>query len=151
MLSRTITYTNFLDTEVSEVFLFNMTEAELVEMSVSHNGGYEVHLQRIIDAKNPASVVAEIKSLILKSYGIKREEDGVQYFHKDEELSIRFSRSEAYSSLFMELSVDADKASKFFLAILPKSLSAQIPQDKPVGPPPSPNTPPVSGLASPVS
>jgi hypothetical protein len=141
MLTKTVKYTDFNDNEISEEFCFNMTEAEVVEMEVGYKRGYSAHLQAIIDAKNSKDVVEVVKSLILKSYGQKSNDDGVLRFVKSDELSLQFSQSEAYSVLFMELSADADHAAEFFLALLPKSVRAKIPQDKPLSPPNIPAPP----------
>jgi hypothetical protein len=67
-------------------------------------------------------IVDTFKELILKAYG-EKSADG-KYFYKSPEISAKFAATEFYSELFMELSSDADAASKFFNGIIP-----QVPEE----------------------
>lgn len=129
MLKKTITYTDFNGTERTEDFYFNLTKAEVVEMEMGVNGGYSEMIQRIVAAQDAPTIMKTFKEFIRKSYGVKSL-DGVR-FQKSEEISDAFMQSEAYSVLFMELCTDADAASRFIQAILPKA------DDKPAIPAPA--------------
>lgn len=111
MRKETITYETYNGVEITEDFYFNLNKAELMEMELSEDGGLKEHLERIIAAKDHKKLVAEFKALLLKSYGVKSP-DGKQFI-KNDEVVAAFQQSEAYSELFMKLSLDASAASAF--------------------------------------
>jgi hypothetical protein len=119
MLRKTIKYTDYNGVEREEDYLFNLSKAECMEMELSTNGGMENMIKQIIAEKDNEKIVNLFKKIILKAYGIKSP-DG-KYFRKSPEISADFAATEAYSVLFMELSTDADAASKFINAVLPNS------------------------------
>lgn len=117
MHKETITYTDFNGTERTEDFYFNLTQAEVIELQASENGGYAEMIQRIVNAKDGQAIMNMFKEFIFRSYGIKSE-DG-RRFQKSEEISKSFEQSEAYSQLFVKLCTNADAASAFINGILP--------------------------------
>lgn len=128
MLKKTITYVDYNDVERTEDFYFNLSKAELAEMELSVEGGYAETAQKIANTKNAPELVKLFKELILKAYG-EKSADGRRFMKVDEKgnpLSIGFSQTEAYSQLFMELSQDADAASKFFIGVIPADLSKEV-------------------------
>jgi len=120
VLKKTITYEDFNGDEVSEDFFFHLSKAELVEMELSHQGGLAESLQKIIAAEDGKGIIAEFKNIILSAYG-KRSEDGKR-FVKNSTVREEFESSEAYSTLFMELVTDTDKAVEFVNGIIPRDL-----------------------------
>ena len=121
MLKKTVTYEDPFNpgVEISEDLYFNLTKAELVEMEVRVGGdGLKAHLERIAAAQNGQEIMDEMKSIILKSYG-RREGSA---FIKNERLREEFESSEAYSTFFMEMVTDADKAVEFVRGIMPKDM-----------------------------
>ena len=124
MLKKTITYTNYNDEEVTEDFYFNLSKAEIMEMTLNTVGGLEAMIQSIINAKDIPSIVKIFKDLILRSYG-EKSADG-KHFMKSPEISKAFECTEAYSILFMELSTDADAGSEFINGIIPKDLQKEF-------------------------
>lgn len=124
MLKKTITYTDFNDNERTEDFYFNLTETELTELDLSHEGGLVKRLQDVIAASDSATIMQIFKGLLLKSYGVKSQ-DG-RKFIKNQELRDDFEQTQAYNDFFMELSTDADKAVEFVKGIIPKALSAGV-------------------------
>lgn len=122
MIKKTIKYKDFDDNEREDTFYFNLTKAECMEMELSTSGGLEKTVQRIMESKDTKMIMEIFKDLILKAYG-EKSPDG-KYFYKSPEISAKFASTEAYSELFMELSSDADAASKFFNGIVP-----QVPED----------------------
>ena len=116
MLKKTIKYTDFDGNEREEDFYFNFTDAELAELELSVQGGLKQKLEAIVKAKNEPEIIRHFKEIILKSYG-EKSPDGRQFI-KSEELSKAFSYTPAYSILFMELSTDAEAASKFINGII---------------------------------
>jgi hypothetical protein len=130
MLRKTIKYVDYNGNEREEDYLFNLSKAECMEMELSTNGGMEQMIKQIIAEKDNEKIVNLFKNIILKAYGVKSP-DG-KYFRKSPEISADFAATEAYSVLFMELSTDADAASKFINAVLPNpdELSNALQQNK---------------------
>ena len=122
MLKKTMTYVDYDGNERTEDFYFNLSKAEIAEMELSVNGGLEGMINRIIQERDNAKIVATFKDLILKSYG-KKSEDG-RSFIKSPELSREFYQTEAYSDLFIELATDANSAAAFVNGIIPS-----VPED----------------------
>ena len=77
MLKKTITYEDFDGNTVSEDFFFHLSQAELVELELSHKDGLSESLKRIIEAEDGRGIVAEFKNIILTAYG-KKSDDGHQ-------------------------------------------------------------------------
>lgn len=117
MIKKTITYTDYNGTERTEDFYFNLTKAECQELNLSVSGGLEETIKSLINTRDGKQIVAIFKEFILKAYG-QKSPDG-RRFIKSQELRDEFSQTEAYSDLFMELASDADKAAKFFNAVIP--------------------------------
>lgn len=124
MISKKITYTDYNGNERTEEFFFNLTKPELIELQLSADGGLEKKLEKIIAAQDIRQVIDIFKKIILMSYGVPSD-DGKRFI-KSKELSEEFSQTEAYSELFMELSQDADAASKFINGIVPSSISSEL-------------------------
>lgn len=125
MYSKKIKFTDFNDNEQERTFYFNLTEAELVEMNLSKDGGLETYVNRIMNSKSVPELAALFKELILKSYG-EKSDDGMRFIKKDPvrgKLADEFEQTNAYSSLFMELSTNTDEAIKFFNGIVPRSIT----------------------------
>lgn len=123
MLKKTVTYEDFSGQEVTEDLFFHLTQAELIEMQMSEKDGLDVVLQKIIEAEDGKSIISEFKKIILAAYGVKSE-DG-RRFIKTQELRDAFESSEAYSTLFMELVTDANKAAEFTNGIVPAKVVEQ--------------------------
>lgn len=136
MLKRTVSYEDYNGNPQSDVFYFNLTEAELLEMESTYDRGYAETLQYIVDTENTKELIAEFKKLVLFAYGEKSEDGKV--FVKNEDITTRFSQHAAYSALFMELATNAEAASAFMNGIIPKKLVEARDQDIPAGPPPAP-------------
>jgi hypothetical protein len=123
MLKKTITYVDFNDEEVSEEFLFHLSKAELVELEMSYQGGLTEQIKRIAEAEDGKAIIEEFKKIILGSYG-KRSPDGKRFI-KNQTLRDEFESTEAYSTLFMELVTDAEKAAEFVRGVIPHDLAEE--------------------------
>lgn len=123
MIKKTINYVDFNGEEVSEDFFFHLSKAEIVELEMSHKGGLEQAIKRIVDAEDGKAIIAEFKNIILSSYG-QRSADG-RRFIKNQTLREEFESTEAYSTLFMELVTDAEKAAEFVRGIIPQDLAEE--------------------------
>ena len=117
MLKKTITYTDYNNVVRTEDFYFNLSKAEIMEMELTVSGGYSDMIQRIVDAQDFPTIVELWKELILKAYG-EKSPDGKRFI-KNDEIRDAFMQTEAFSNLFMELSLDADAAAKFVNGIMP--------------------------------
>jgi len=117
MLKKTITYVDYDGTTRTEDFYFNLSKAELAEMEMTYNGGFEKTVKAIIDEQDSKRLVEMFKDIILKSYG-KKSVDGKRFI-KSQELRDEFVQNEAYSVLFMELATDANAAADFINGITP--------------------------------
>lgn len=106
MFKHNIKYTDYNGMERNEVFYFNLSKAELMEMELSTNAGVEEMIRMMIATNDNAKIVQTFKDLILKSYGIKSE-DG-RRFIKSKELREQFEQSEAYSEFFMKMIANED-------------------------------------------
>lgn len=123
MLKKTITYEDFNGETVSEDFFFHLSQAELVELELSHKDGLSASLQRIVDAEDGKGIVTEFKKIILGAYG-KKSSDGKR-FVKNAQVREEFESSEAYSTLFMELVTNTDAAIEFINGIIPAKMAQE--------------------------
>ena len=125
MIAKTIKYKDYNGENREEKFYFNLSKAEVTEMELSTEGGLAEKIQAIINANNTPEIIKLFKELILKAYGEKTA-DGRRFRKVDDEghrLSIAFSETEAYSTLFMELANDDVKAAEFVNGIMPVYLN----------------------------
>lgn len=125
MLKKTITYTDYDGVERTEDYLFNLSQAECMEMELSTTGGMQNLIERIVSEKDSAKIVDIFKKIILKAYGVKSP-DG-KFFRKSAEISKDFESTEAYSVLFMELATNSDAAAEFIKGVLPNVPNATTP------------------------
>lgn len=140
MLKKEITYKDFNDEEATDVFYFNLSKPELLELEVEIEGGLGTTLQAIIEAKNYKELVSQFKRIILVSYGVKSE-DGKRFI-KSDQLREEFTQTNAYNVLFMELATDDVKAAQFLTAILPADMRGELDKAITASKAPVPPTPP---------
>lgn len=124
MYGKKMKYVNYNGEERERKFYFNLNKAELLEMELSTNGGYETYINRIIETRDQAELIRIFKDLILRSYGVKSD-DG-ERFIKNQQLIDEFVQTEAYSDLFMELATDAAAATEFVNGIIPPALAVEV-------------------------
>lgn len=120
MLPKKIKSIDFDGNEREETYYFNITEAEMADMALSKDGGLEVYINRIIEAKSVPELKELFKFFIDKSYGVKSD-DG-KYHRKSPELLADFKATQAYSELIMELLSDTNKAIAFINGIIPTKM-----------------------------
>lgn len=124
MIKKTITYTDYNEVERTEDFYFHLTKAEVMKMQMGTTGGLAEMIQRIVAAQDMPTIIATFEDMVLKAYGVKSP-DGKQFI-KNDELRTAFSQTEAYSQLFMELALDADKAAEFVNGIMPPDVQKDL-------------------------
>ena len=111
MYKKTITYTDFNGTERTEDFYFHMTQAEILKMEYSQEGGMTNVIQNIIETEETTKLLPLFETVVRMSYG-KRSIDG-RHFEKKPEYTDQILASEAYSNMFVEFMMNADEAAKF--------------------------------------
>ena len=132
MIAKTVKYKDYNGVEREEKYFFNLTQAEVTEMELSVNGGLGESIKQIIAAQDSAQLIKIFKDLLLKSYG-EKSLDGKRFRKTDDNgvpLSIAFSETEAYSTLFMELANDDKAAAEFVNGIMPSDLSEKLNEKK---------------------
>lgn len=118
MFKKTITYNDYDGNERTEDFYFNLTQAEVMEMEMTTEGGLEKMINKIIQTSDRKRIVEIFKDIIIRSYG-EKSADG-RRFIKNEDVKNSFKETEAYSQLFMELATNADAATEFINGVIPK-------------------------------
>ncbi len=124
MLKRPITYEDFDGNTVTDVFYFNLSKPELIEMDVEHEDGLGKWIQKVIDSKDHKTLIKQFKEIVLMSYGVKSD-DGKRFI-KSEQLREEFSQTAAYTALFMELASNEGAAADFIKGILPKDMTGEL-------------------------
>jgi len=128
MIKKTMTCKDFNNEDAKETFRFNLTEAEVTEMDLSHEGGLEAMMKKLAVSKDVKVIMQIFKDIILLSYG-EIAPNG-RTFIKSEEMRTDFEQTQYYSDLFMELTFDAEKAAEFIngIAPAPRKITNTMPQ-----------------------
>lgn len=121
MLKRTIKYVDYDDVEQEDIFYFNLSKPELVKLEAGEDRvRFSSRMARIVETKDVAVIIEEIKQLILLAYG-EKSEDGKRFI-KSEESRRAFEQSAAFEALFMELAMDAQASVDFLQGAMPKDI-----------------------------
>lgn len=120
MITKTITYTDFLDEERTETFRFNLSEAELMKWELSKEGTLSEHIKRIQETVDVPKLVELYSELIDRSYGIM--DPTGRKFVKTKEALEDFKATNAYSDLYMELATNQDKGAEFISGVVSNKL-----------------------------
>ena len=91
MIKKTVTYKDLNGKERTETFYFHYFESEIMDMEMSEEGGLAERIQRIIDAKDQASLLKVIKKFVIDAYGVKSD-DG-RRFTKSQEVKDAFEEA----------------------------------------------------------
>lgn len=124
MLKKRVTYTDYDGLQRTEDFYFNLTKSELTEMELTTAGTFRAALQKMIDSNDVVELAKTFKEIMLKAYGEKTP-DGKR-FVKSPELSVAFSQTPAYDSLFMEMFTDVEKMAAFVNGIMPQDMQQAV-------------------------
>ena len=124
MLKKTVTYIDYNGVERTETFYFHYTEAEILDMEMSTEGGFAERIQKIIDAKDQVSLMKLIKKFVIDAYGIKSE-DGKRFI-KNDKVKTEFLESPAYSKIWMELVMDDEVAADFVNNVIPSDMKGTL-------------------------
>lgn len=124
MLKKTISYEDFNGDQVTEDVFFHLSKSDLVQLEVSHEGGFQGYLERIVKANDGKTIMAEFRKILLMAYG-QKSEDGKRFL-KTPENRKDFESSAAFDAIFVELCTDADKAAEFVNGIIPAGFAQEI-------------------------
>lgn len=140
MLKREIKYEDFDGNEHTEVFYFNISKPELVELEADTSEGFSKWIRGIIEAEDNKTLVQMFKKIVLLAYG-ERSEDGKRFI-KSEQLREEFSQTNAFNELFMELATSDKAATTFLIGVMPKDLRGDIEKAVDTADPTTPPLPP---------
>lgn len=133
MYIKTIKYPDYDGNMREEDFCFHLNDAEIAEMELSTEGGYDKWVARIAHTQNVPELIKLFKGLILMSYG-EKSLDGKSFIKKDPNtgrpLSEAFEQTAAYPVLFMELATNDEAAAEFVNKIIPQKASEAIAKAK---------------------
>ncbi len=124
MLKRAINYEDFEGNPAVDVFYFNISEPELIELEVEFDKGFKKMLESIIEAKDHKNLIKRFKEIVLMAYG-QKSEDGKRFI-KSDQLREEFSQTAAFNTLFIEFATDDKKAATFLKSVLPKDMIGEI-------------------------
>lgn len=124
MISKTVTYKDYNGTQRTETYYFDLSQAELMDMQFTTEGGLDEQLKKITDGNDMVATYKFFRDLVRASYGVKSA-DG-RRFEKSEALTTEFTQTKAYSIIFMGLASDSDEAARFCNGVIPDELKPQI-------------------------
>ena len=132
MIKKIANYEDFEGNQVTEELWFNLTQTELIAMSMEmpeditnsigdvENMDQAAASAKIVEKLGGKGVFEFIKDLLIKSYGI-RTPDG-KGFKKNKEITENFACSLAFDAIFMELISDDQAAANFVNGVIPTSV-----------------------------
>lgn len=123
MIKKTIKYYDYNDVEVTEDFYFNFDKLEMLEMEISHEGGVQAHMEKLIESEQSVEIYNIFKELILKSVG-RKSEDG-RRFLKNDEIRTDFEMSPALPELIYSFFKNGTEAADFVKGLLPARALAE--------------------------
>lgn len=124
-------YTDYDGNQREEDFYFNFSEAEILEMEMTTEGGLEKRVQCIVDARDRKELVSIFKTLVLDSYG-EKSSDG-KYFLKNDDIKAKFKCTKAYSDIFLMLATNDEEAAKFINSVVDSAAIGKIKKDNETG------------------
>ena len=123
MFKKQITYNDYDGNAKTDTLYFHLNKFEWLELETYTKGGLIENLQHAIETGNAKKTIDILKKIILRAYGEKNPETGA--FEKNDDIAIRFSKTEAFSELFYELAYNEDASKSFFLGLIPPELRVE--------------------------
>lgn len=105
MFKKEVTYTNFEDQEITETCWFSLSEADILELQLAPKEGLQEYMEHIMAEidDHRTEVLAFIKQVLLKAYGVRREIGGKAIFTKTADDLLIFQYSGAFDAVYTEL------------------------------------------------
>lgn len=131
MLKKTIKYIDYDGNERSDECYFNLSKAELTEMEMSENGGFEKYIEKMVETKDTKKIFQTFKEIVLMSYG-EKSYDGKHFIKKKNvdgqtiRLRDEFEQTGAFDELMMELFSDEKASADFINHVVPKELAESM-------------------------
>ena len=137
MFKKEITFKDYNGEEKTKDFWFHLKKTEILELAaelpdyvtdniidedgnaVEQDIGHEIY-----EALGKSGVMKFIKSLILKSYGV-RSRDG-KTFEKSDELTYKFSQTLAFEKLYYDMITKDDVFVEFVNAVIPNNIDENV-------------------------
>ena len=126
MIKKHVTFTDYDGQPKTVLLHFHLSKFEWLELETFTKGGLIENLKTAIESGNAKKTVGILTKIILTAYGEKNEDTGE--FEKNENNTIRFSKTEAFSELFYELAYKEEASTEFFMGLIPDSLKAEATQ-----------------------
>lgn len=114
-------YEDYNGVKREEDHYFNLSHPEIVKLNFSSAGGLKETVLRLTQEQNGGKIIELFERIIQMSIG-RKSEDG-RRFEKSPEIINDFVSTPMYSMLYMHLATDAEYATKFINAIVPKEVS----------------------------
>lgn len=124
MFKKEVKCKDYNNNDVTKVLYFHLSKFEWLELETFTKGGLIENLQDAIEKGDAKKTINILRKIILTAYGEKNVETGE--FEKNEDLSVKFSKSEEFSELFMELAYDAKASEAFFLGLVPQEVRDDV-------------------------
>lgn len=114
-------YEDYNGVKREEDHYFNLSQPEIVKLNFSSAGGLKETVLRLTQEQNGGKIIELFERIIQMSIG-RKSEDG-RKFEKSPEIINDFVSTPMYPMLYMRLATDAEYATKFINAIVPKEVS----------------------------
>ena len=92
MISKTIKFVDYNGVEKERTYWFNMSRADLLDLEMSTEGGWEANLRELIKEQDARKAYKFFEHFINTSYGVRTPDGG---FDKDPKYLREFRNSEA--------------------------------------------------------
>lgn len=130
MVKKTLTYKDFENNERTEELYFHLHELDATELALELPEGLlnaegEERVKALDDLGNKG-ILAFVKKLVLKAYGIKGGNDGYSFI-KSEKIAEDFSNTMAFSAFVMGLVHDDNALAEFINSVMPAKIADQTP------------------------
>lgn len=124
MLKKTITYKDYDGNDKTDTLYFHLNKFEWLELETYTKGGLVENLQTAMETNNAKKTIEILQKIILRAYGEKNAETGA--FEKSDDISIRFSKTDAFSELFFDLAYNETSSREFFLGLVPSEVRSEV-------------------------
>lgn len=115
MLKETIKFEDFDGVQREQIFYFNLTQIEILELEARHEGDLSAKIRRIGETGDAEKVMHMFKDVLAKAYGVRTPEGG---FRKSQELFDEFATTEAYSELVMGFLTQPGRMAQFVAGLV---------------------------------
>ncbi len=142
MYKKTVNYKDFDGNERIDDLYFNLTKTELIEFALELPDNVSDSIKsdadtmdekqavtKIMGQFNSKGILKFIKDLILKSYGVRKDE-GRRFAKVDENgnpLYVQFAETMAFDVIMDEFMTDDIAAANFVNAVIPSSIADKMP------------------------